>query len=70
MDAQKAKRLVLEIRAFWRCFRGYCPTCNSDAPAIDSCQSCMNWRGAFPPDRWLAAVWLMRHFEPKNWSAK
>lgn len=57
----------MDLLAFWRAYRGFCPTCNSDAPEIDACQSCQNWRGPFPPPRWIAARWLMRHFEPKEW---
>lgn len=58
---------VSRLQAFWRAWWHLCPTCNSDAPAIDHCQSCQNWRGLYPPPDWLVATWLMRHFEPKNW---
>ena len=65
-EGKMANRLV----AYWRAFRGVCPRCNSDAPAIDTCKACEGWRGSFPPPNWLAATWLMRHFEPQEWSSK
>lgn len=51
-----------KLRAYWRAFRGYCPACNSDAPECDNCKVCLNWRGTFPPQNWLPAIWLQRHF--------
>lgn len=48
-----------KLRAYWRAFRGYCPACNLDAPAIDTCQVCHNYRGEFPPAPGVAAAWLM-----------
>lgn len=64
-----AMEIVLgRFRAYWRAWWHLCPTCNSDAPEIDTCQSCMSWRGEFPPPDWLVSVWLQRHFEPKDWS--
>jgi hypothetical protein len=52
-----------KIRAYWRAFRGYCPACNLDAPAIDTCQVCHNYRGEFPPPPAIAAGWLMLYFD-------
>lgn len=48
--------------AFWRAFRGYCPTCNLDAPEIDNCPTCENYRGDWPPPRSLSTLWLHAHF--------
>lgn len=68
---EKAKATMTDkLRAYIRSFRGYCPRCNSDAPEIDICRACENWRGPFPPPNWLAATWLIRHLEPKEWSSK
>ena len=39
---------LANIRARWRVFLGFCPMCNSDAPAIDSCALCDSHR---PSDR-------------------
>ncbi len=34
-----------KIKGFIRCFLwGFCPECNSDAPAIDNCPICKNHR--------------------------
>lgn len=56
-----------KLRAYWRAFRGYCPACNLDAPAIDTCPVCHNYRGEFPPSRCLAATWLAHYFSiPSN----
>lgn len=52
--------------AYYRAFRGYCPQCNSDAPAIDRCPCCKSYRGTFPPDDALPAVWLARYFDIKG----
>ena len=52
-----------KIRAYWRAFRGYCPACNLDAPAIDRCQVCHNYRGEFPPPPVVTAGWLMLYFD-------
>jgi hypothetical protein len=51
-----------KLRAYWRAFLGYCPACNLEAPAIDTCQVCHNYRGEFPPSKAVAAGWLMLYF--------
>lgn len=63
VSTQGAERKVSKFTAYFRAFRGYCPACNSDAPAIDNCQVCYGWRASFPPANWLPPVWLMRFFE-------
>lgn len=35
------KRLLYAWRLWW----GLCPVCNSDAPAIDTCECCHGWQG-------------------------
>ena len=32
-------------RGLWRIYWGFCPVCNSDAPALDNCQFCGSFRG-------------------------
>ena len=56
-----------KLRAYWRAFRGYCPNCNLDAPAIDHCPCCENYRGTFPPAHHLAAKWLYRYLNPTRY---
>lgn len=48
---------LLRLRARWRLLFGFCPGCNSSAPAIDTCRVCQNYRGPFPPNKELKKVW-------------
>lgn len=56
----------MKLLAYWRAIRGYCPACNSDAPALDACKVCHSWRGSFPPPNWLAAAWLYQFFKSEQ----
>lgn len=52
----------LQERRMWsRLRRGYCPWCNLDAPAIDTCPVCLTFRGSFPPMLHVRAAWLERY---------
>lgn len=53
--------------AWIRCIKGYCPECQSNAPALDRCPVCAAYRsaqGGFPPHiiraSWMAS-WLRFH---------
>lgn len=60
-------RWLRRILGKWRLWLGFCPACNSDAPAVDTCPVCKawevnNWRREFPPSaEWKALMW--RNFE-------
>ena len=47
------------IRAYSRIMWGFCPACNSDAPAIDKCMVCMRSR-EYPPAKVMKARWMRR----------
>lgn len=40
---------------WWRMLFNFCPECNSDAPAIDNCPVCRNYRGYV--DKAIKAKW-------------
>lgn len=55
-----------KLNKFIRCFVwGFCPECNSDAPAIDNCKICKSYRSAFDeneiPKSILKAKWWLRY---------
>ena len=43
--------------AKYRLFFGFCPKCNSDAPAIDACNVC-NGERSYPPSKHKKMTWL------------
>lgn len=43
--------------AKYRLFFGFCPKCNSDAPAIDSCNVCNSER-SYPPSKHKKQTWF------------
>ena len=45
------------LTAKWRLFFGFCPKCNSDAPAIDSCNVC-NGERSYPPSKHKKQTWF------------
>jgi hypothetical protein len=53
------KRLFLFLRSRWRMRFGFCPACNSDAPAIDTCPICHSYRipDPFPPSNRTLRDW-------------
>ena len=55
----------VKLQAYIRAFRGYCPRCNSEAPAIDVCRVCEGYCGTFPPPSVLPAHWLVKFFSRK-----
>jgi hypothetical protein len=57
------KRRLRAMRAYKRAWLGLCPACNSDAPAIDTCQVCHSYRGEHPPHPCITAGWLMLYFD-------
>lgn len=61
-------RLVIGLsmaKARYRTALGFCPMCNSDAPALDDCPLCDSYhpaRGnAFPPPKKLRLEWLAEY---------
>jgi len=57
------------FRAYWRAWWHLCPSCNSDAPAVDQCGVCRSYRGPFPPPDSLVARWLEWHFAAREMNA-
>jgi hypothetical protein len=55
------KRLL----GWWRLHLGFCPECNSDAPAIDKCLVCFSYRGTYPPSETVKRRWRER-FAARN----
>lgn len=49
----------------WRASFGFCPSCNSDAPELDSCPICCSYHSAngdpFPPPKELQKQWINHH---------
>lgn len=61
-------RLVIGLsmaKARYRAALGFCPICNSDAPALDDCPLCNSYHSArgdvFPPPKKLRAEWLEKY---------
>lgn len=46
------------LLAWWRVKWGFCPACNSDAPLIDNCPVCLNYRGKYPPIKKVTDFWM------------
>jgi hypothetical protein len=44
--------LLEKLIGRWRLWRGYCPACNLDAPAIDTCPVCHGFDSAAPTTPW------------------
>lgn len=44
------------IRGKYRLMWGWCPSCNSDAPAIDTCEVC-HYEHGWARDRTVETVW-------------
>ena len=52
--------------AKYRLFFGFCPKCNSDAPAIDTCNVC-NGERSYPPTKQTKKNWYKTYSnEVKN----
>lgn len=49
------------LRARWRVWWGFCPACNSDAPALYECPVCRYYSGHYPPTRFRRRRWLRRY---------
>jgi hypothetical protein len=63
----QAMELFKKLNAFTRCFLwGVCPKCNSDAPEIDTCKVCNNYR-AFDENKYSTdmrkATWWVRYIK-------
>lgn len=61
-------RLTL-LQGRWRLYWGFCPACNSDAPAINTCPVCkarerVHPSGAYPPSDAEKAEWWQRFIAP------
>lgn len=51
-------KLLAKLVGNWRLWRGYCPACNSDAPAIDTCVICEGCPCApWPPNHLQLELW-------------
>jgi methionyl-tRNA synthetase len=61
-----------KLKAFIGCFIwGFCPKCNSDAPAIDTCKVCKNYRSFEEnqtPKEILKAEWWLRYVRQEYFS--
>jgi len=45
----------------WKRIRhGYCPACNSSAPALYGCTVCRYYSNGYPPTRMRKAIWWAR----------
>ena len=67
------KRIFLNLRAIYRTLLGFCPNCASDAPKVDTCPLCKDYREAFrkgeaefPPDLSTRGYWLDNYFFVTN----
>lgn len=70
------RRRISRILGRWRLFLGFCPRCNSDAPAVYDCRVCnqvyedgenitsQNSRQCYPPNLATKALWWFRWVEP------
>lgn len=60
-------RLLERLIGRWRLYRGYCPACNLDAPAVDTCDVCANYHAGkpWPPDHLQLESWR-RRWEEKH----
>ncbi len=52
--------IFLRIKGWSRIKHGYCPLCNSDAPAVDDCPICFSVRDPYPPPSGTITLWLHR----------
>lgn len=60
----------------WRLFRGHCPRCNGDAPAVDECAVCArvlttglirdDKHRLYPPSRTTKALWWYNWMRTKS----
>lgn len=58
---KRLRYAFLRLRGGWRLAWGFCPKCNSDAPAKDTCTVCrwtyVLYPVVFPPPPPLRKVW-------------
>ena len=57
-----------KIRGDWRLWWGFCPECNSDAPALDTCLVCDGYSSGspgyvYPPMPMRKAIWRRRFLQ-------
>ena len=64
-NAKPLNILLIKLRSRWRVLFGFCPMCNSDAPAVDSCSLCDSHHRATDgePSGDLKQKWLADHDE-------
>lgn len=55
------------LLARWRLWFGLCPYCNSDAPLLDDCPVCENYRGQYPPKASTKDLWQHRFAQQVAW---
>jgi hypothetical protein len=56
----RIKRTLRKVVGYWRASCGYRPSCNLDAPHIDTCKVCEGYRGEHPPPVVLVQFWIRR----------
>lgn len=56
--------LFSKLKARWRVFFGFCPLCNSDAPAVDNCPLCASYsRVDNPsPSKQIKEQWITDYY--------
>jgi len=62
-------RLPIALVGRVRSLRGRCPSCNSEAPQLHGCQTCLGYAGPFPPSEESLQRWAAR-FERNRLSGK
>ena len=60
-------RLLERLVGYWRLWRGYCPACNLDAPAIDTCPVCHGFESPAPRHPWPPGHLQLELWRRKWW---
>jgi len=56
-------------RGCWRIRHGCCPVCNSDAPALDTCEFCESFRGWRDKKARRDLKWKWMKYTGRDWMA-
>jgi len=67
-NAKPLKLFFVKLRSRWRVLLGFCPMCNSDAPAVYNCPLCEGWQTTTNgmPDSETRKTWLSNHYQVLN----